>query len=142
MNVFAFLIPKDNTHFLEDSNTIRQALEKFDYYRFTVVPVLDENGCYIGTVSEGDILRFIKNIAKFNIKLTEKFKIKDIEKYRQYKSLDVMCTEDDLLELSLEQNFIPLVDGRGVYIGIVKRGDVIKYLYENRKIKNCWFIDL
>ena len=97
------------------------------------MPTVDDEGHYVGTVSEGDILRFIKNNAKFNIAVAEHYRISELEKYRSYKALDITCTENDLFELSLEQNFIPLVDGRGMYIGIIKRKDVIKYLYTKAK---------
>lgn len=133
MNIFSFLVPKDDTYYIDADSTIRQALEKFDFYKFSVVPTVDEEGHYVGTVSEGDILRFIKNNANFDISVAEHYKISDIDKYRSYKALDITCTENDLLNLSLDQNFIPLVDGRGMYIGIIKRKDVIKYLYNIKK---------
>lgn len=61
MNIFNFLTPKSETFYLSDQSTIRQALEKFDYHKFSIVPLLDEEGHYVTTLSEGDLLRFIKN---------------------------------------------------------------------------------
>ena len=61
MNIYDFFLPKSKTFYLEDNATIRQALEKFDYHKFSVVPVIDQDGKFITTISEGDILRFIKN---------------------------------------------------------------------------------
>ena len=36
-------------------------------------------------------------------------------------------------ELVTEQNFVPVVDGRGMFCGIVTRRDVITYLCEQVK---------
>ena len=40
---------------------------------------------------------------------------------------------EDLIEKSLNQNFIPVVDDRGVFIGIVKRKAIIQFCYERYK---------
>lgn len=129
-SILNFLIPKQQTFYLEDDSTIRQVLEKFDAHKFSVVPLIDENGVYVTTISEGDILRFIKNICNFNQSLAEMVKIDNIEIYRPYKTLPITASMEEVINLSLEQNFIPLVDDRNVFIGIIKRKEVIKYLIE------------
>jgi CBS domain-containing protein len=128
VNIMEFLTPKDETYFIDADSTIRQALEKFDYHKFSVVPLVDAEGKYCGTVSEGDILRFIKRNCNFDVDLAEDIKVLDIEKYRPYKSLDITCTLEEVVKLSLEQNFIPMVDGRGMYIGIIKRKEILLFL--------------
>ena len=62
MNIFTYLTPKNNTYYIVDNISVRQAIEKFDFYKFSVVPVIDENGKYINSISEGDLLSFIKNV--------------------------------------------------------------------------------
>ena len=69
--ILSILTPKKMTFYLIEKSTIRQALEKFDAHKFSVVPLSDDDGKYVGTVSEGDILRFIKNNADFDIKQTK-----------------------------------------------------------------------
>jgi len=125
MNVFGLLTPKKGTYYLIKNNTIRQALEKFDAHKFSVVPVLNEDGDYITSLSEGDILRYIKNVCNFDIKIAEQTCIMDIEKYRPYKELNCNGTEDEMYNLILSQNFIPIVDDRNKFIGIIKRKDVL-----------------
>lgn len=129
-SILNFLIPKQQTFYLEADSTIRQVLEKFDAHKFSVVPLIDENGVYVTTISEGDILRFIKNICNFNQSLAEMVKIDNLEIYRPYKTLPITASMEEVINLSLEQNFIPLVDDRNVFIGIIKRKEVIKYLIE------------
>lgn len=127
-SIISLLTPKKATFYLDENSTIRQALEKFDYHKFTVVPLLDEQGRYCGTLSEGDILRFIKNVANFNIKILERTNVKDIERHRQYKGLKIDADIKEVFDLSLSQNFIPIMDDKGTYIGIVTRKEVIKSL--------------
>lgn len=125
-----FLTPKKVTFHLNNNSTIRQALEKFDAHKFSVVPILDDNGKYKGTISEGDILRYIKNHCNFSIEIAEKVRLNEIEKYRSYFSLKIDADLTEVFALALEQNFIPIVDDSDTYIGIIKRRDIIKYFYE------------
>ena len=131
MNLMSFLTPKDSTYYLEADSTIRQALEKFDYHKFSIVPLIDEEGHFISTISEGDILRYVKNNCNFDIELAENVRIDELEKYRPYKSMDITCNAKEAFHLLLDQNFIPMVDGRGMFIGIIKRREVLMYLYDN-----------
>lgn len=134
MNIFTILTPKSQTEYIEYDSTIRQALEKFDFHKFSVVPLIDEEGKYISTLSEGDILRYIKNEANFDIEVAESVKINTIEKYRSYEAITIDSSIEEVLNLAMSQNFVPIVDDRGMYIGIIKRKDIIEnYVKENRK---------
>ena len=128
MNVFDFITLKSDTSYIEYDSTVRQVLEKMDIYKLTNIPVIDKDGKYIDSISEGDVLRFMKNEANFNKRLTEKTPISKVSRYRPYKAIDIRSSFLELFNLSLEQNFIPIVDDLGTYIGIVKRKDIIKSL--------------
>ena len=132
-SVLKLITPKKATYYLLDSSTIRQALEKFDVHKFSVVPLLSKDGKYVGTLSEGDILRFIKNNANFDISQAENVQVKDIEHYRSYKCLKIDATIEEVYALTLDQNFVPLIDDQDHYIGIVKRRDVLVYLGSQKK---------
>ena len=92
VNILSFLTPKSETLYLNNDSTIRQTLERFDYYKYSVVPLLDDEGKYVTTISEGDILRYIKNDAYFDIRIAESVKVGNIEKYRPYKALTIFST--------------------------------------------------
>lgn len=128
MNILALLTPKIQTLYLESDCTFRQALEKFDFHKFSVVPLIDENGYFVTTISEGDLLRHIKKCDEFSLDMANKIHILDVERYRPYKALDISTDYQTIVELSLSQNFVPIVDDRGVYIGIIRRKDVIRSL--------------
>ena len=133
MNVLLFLKPKCETAYLEWDSSVRQALEKMDYHKFTVIPLLNKDGEFVSTLSEGDLLRYIKNNCNFDISVAENTKICDIVKYRPYKTLSIDCSDEDIFKLAMNQNFVPIVDDRNVYIGIVKRKDIIEYFYNEIK---------
>ena len=132
-NIIQLITPKKATYYILDTSTIRQALEKFDAHKFSVVPLLDKEGHYAGTLSEGDILRFIKNKANFDINIAENVLVKDIEHYRPYKCLKIDATMEEVYALALDQNFVPLIDDRDFYIGIIKRKDVLLNLKKDNQ---------
>ena len=127
-SIMSIFTPKKTTAFLNENATVRQAIELFDVHKYAVIPLVDNEGHYVGTLSEGDLLRYIKNVAKYDIKATEKVLIKDMERYREYRALEVNSMWSEFFVLSLDQNFIPVTDDKGIYIGIVKRREIIKFL--------------
>ena len=127
MNIFPFMTLKADTKYLLDTFTLRQALEKMEFYRYSVIPLLDDSGRYIGTLSEGDLLRYIKKDLDFDLTKGEDVKIADITRYRSYKPLSLESTLEDLIELAMEQNFIPILDDRGVFMGIIRRRTILEY---------------
>lgn len=130
MNILFFLKPKEEVEYLEIDFTIRQALEKIDNHGYSAIPVLDLDGCYVDTISDGDILMYIKNHGDLNLKKVEDISIKEINIRRSNKSIKIDSNMEDLLDLSLNQNFIPVVDDLNHFIGIITRKDIIKYFYE------------
>ena len=127
-NIFELLTPKAMTYFLLDDMTVRQAMEKFDAHKFSVVPVLSQEGDYLTTISEGDILRFIKNECDFDMSKANSKPIMEIEHYRPYSPVRASAGFPDLFALAVSQNFVPVLDDRGKFIGIIKRKDIFVYL--------------
>ena len=133
-SIISLLTPKKGTDYLEEGTTLRNALEKFKVHKYSVVPVVSKDGKYLRTISEGDLLRYVTELANFNMRLSEKISIDQVESYRPYRHLSIDASMIEVVSLSLEQNFIPLVDDRGLYIGIIKRKEIIDYLVENRNL--------
>lgn len=130
-NIFSCLTTKKNTFYLSIDSTVRQALEKMDFHRYSVIPLLSKKGEYLTTISEGDLLRFLKNNAGFDIKKAEDTFVNDVEKYRPYRSIKNDASLEEIIELIINQNFIPVVDDRNIFIGIIKRSSIIKFLSTN-----------
>ena len=127
-NLLELTTIKSATFYLYSNSTIRQALEKFAYHKFSVVPIIDEEGHFVTTLSEGDILRYLAIECDFDKKKAEKTTIMEIERYRSYNAVTLDATFDELYAAALSQNFIPVVDDRNIYIGIIKRKDIFVYL--------------
>ena len=128
MNIAKIMIPKISAAYLLENNTVRQGLEKFSLYGYTAVPVLDENGVYAGTVTEGDFLRHIMKIKSVEMKDHESYLIKDIIRKDFCPSLLIAAEQKDVIVAVSNQNFVPIVDGRGVFCGIITRKGVIESL--------------
>jgi CBS domain-containing protein len=127
-NVFELITPKSSVAFLQDNSTVRQALEKLTYHKFSVIPILNTEGEYVGSLSEGDVLRFLASQNDLDKESCESFLIMDIERYRSYKSIKIDASFDEVYEVSLSQNFIPIVDDRNIFIGLVRRKEIMMYI--------------
>ena len=104
MNIIFFMIPKNNIEYLDDTNTVRQAIEKIRVKGYTAVPIVSKtDGTYIGTVSEGDFLWHIINNNYFNVKELEDVLVVDIINKGRYQTVSISAKVDDLLNLIKNQ---------------------------------------
>ena len=137
MNVAFFLTPKSEVSFLYDDFTVRQGLEKMKYHGYTAIPVITKDGKYVATVSEGDFLWLIVdrylNKMEVNDKKLEKISIKEILNIDRYKSVKITASINELVSLSLNQNFVPIVDDTNKFIGIVSRKKIIEHFSKTKK---------
>ena len=133
MNILFFLTPKEDVIFVEEEDTLRQVIEKIDHHRYTAIPMLNRQGKYTGTISEGDLLRYIKNVYTLNIRDAEYCPIKNVPLRWTYTPVRVNCNMEDLVEVAMGQNFVPVVDEQNNFIGIIRRQDILKYCYNKSK---------
>ncbi len=130
MNVLFFLKPKSEVAYLHEDSTVRQALEKMRHYGYSAIPLIDEEGRYAGTVTEGDFLWYILKCRASGIEGTEHILVRDMEKKTQNLSVNVNAKLEDLLLMTMNQNFVPVTDDRGIFIGIVTRKDILSHFYQ------------
>ncbi len=135
MKVAFFLIPKSEVVCLTPKTTLRQALERMERHSHTAVPMVDEHGYYAGTITEGDLLWKIKNSPGMDLNGMEKVMLKDIDQHSQNKPVRIDARVVDLLTLASGQNFVPVVDDQGIFIGIIRRREIIEYCVELIKEK-------
>lgn len=124
MNIAYFIKPKSAVVFVYSHNTVRQVIEKMKFHRYSAVPVLNLEGEYVGTVTEGDLLwaTYGKDSEDY-----EKIRISSIIKPDRAEPVSIFAQTDELISKITEQNFVPVVDGRGSFMGIVTRKDILKY---------------
>lgn len=130
MKVAFFLIPKSDVVYLTPKTTMRQALERMERHSYAAVPLVDEQGCYAGTLTEGDLLWKLKNTPGLDLNGMEKVLVRDIAIHSKNRPVRIDSRIVDLLSLASEQNFVPVIDDQGIFIGIIRRREIIEYSSE------------
>lgn len=113
--------------FVRDDYTVRQALEKMESSGYAALPILSRNGEYKGTLTEGDLLWAIKNMCHMDMRQAQTHRIMEIARRKDNVPVRVTTSMQDLIERATHQNFVPVVDDKGAFIGIVTRKAIIKY---------------
>jgi CBS domain-containing protein len=129
MNIAFFLTPKSEVVYENMGSSMRQVLERMEYHRYTAVPIINDKGKYVGTITEGDLLWKLKGTPGLNIKDTSSIKVADIERRTINKPVSINSNMEGLISLAINQNFVPVTDDEGIFIGIIKRSDIINYFY-------------
>lgn len=126
MNILFFLTPKTSCEVLYDDESIREALERMEISGFAALPIIrKDDGVYQGTLTDGDLLWALKNRCNFDLKEAQYQNIMHISHHKDYLPVTVSTDIQDLLQKSLDQNFVPVVDDRNTFIGIVTRKSIL-----------------
>ena len=126
-NILFFLLPKAMCAYLYDDYTMRQALEKMEVAGYQALPILNRRGEYRGTLTEGDLLWAMKNMCYMDIRQAEAHKIMEISRRKDNVPVRVTTSMHDLVERASHQNFVPVVDDKNAFIGIITRSAIIQY---------------
>lgn len=126
-NILFFLTPKALCAYLYDDYTIRQALEKMEAAGYATLPILNRRGEYRGTLSEGDVLWAMKNMCYMDMRQAEARRIMEITRRKDNIPVRVTTSMYDLVDRATTQNFVPVVDDKDAFIGIVTRRSIIQY---------------
>ena len=127
MNVAFFLTPKSEVVCVLDNATMRAAMEQMDQSGYTAVPVLDPHGGYVGTLTEGDLLRKLLRTPKLTFVGAEHVTVSEVPRRTNVQAVGIDAQMEELFSRALEQNFVPVVDSRNVFIGIVRRRAILEY---------------
>lgn len=125
MNILFFLTPKEEVAHIMESDNLRQVLEKMEQHGFTAIPMLNKKGKYIGTITEGDLLWYLKEQNFPDMEELEDVSITVVSRHRDNKAVNVHEKVEDLFDKVANQNFVPVVDDDKIFIGIVTRKDVL-----------------
>ena len=130
-NILFFLTPKALCSFVYDDFSIRQALEKMEAAGYAALPILSKHGEYRGTLTEGDLLWAMKNMCYMDMRQAEARRIMEIVRRKDNVPVRVSTGMHELVQRASSQNFVPVVDDKDTFIGIVTRSAIIKYCSEN-----------
>ena len=133
MNIMFFLKPKSELAYIYDYHTLRQAMEIMEYHKYSCVPILNKEGKYVGSITEGDVLWALKKLDIFNIKEAEDISIMKIKRRVDYQCVTAESDIEDLIGRPMEHNFLPVIDDPEHIIGIITRRDIIGYCYDKLK---------
>lgn len=126
-NILFSLTPKAMCAFLYDDYTVRQALEKMESAGYSSLPILNKRGEYRGTLTEGDLLWALKNMCYMDMRQAEAHKIMTISHRKDYLPVKVTADMQDLVDRARTQNFVPVVDDKDAFIGLITRSAIIQY---------------
>ena len=128
MNILFFLTPKVDVAYIYDTFSLRQVLEKMEYHKYSCIPVINEKGKSVGTITEGDLLWGLKKRGDLNLKGAEEVPITSFKRRADYTPVRVDSDMEDLLDKAMRQNFVPVIDDQKNFIGIVTRRDRMQYI--------------
>ena len=129
-NILFFLTPKALCAYLYDDYTIRQALEKMEAAGYAAIPILNRRGEYRGTLTEGDLLWAMKNMCYMDMRQAEARRIMEIPRRKDNVPVRVTTSMHELVERASNQNFVPVVDDKDAFIGLITRKAIIRYCRE------------
>ncbi|MBO9596525.1 MAG: CBS domain-containing protein [Cohnella sp.] len=132
MRIEHFLLPKDRVAYLTANATMHDAITHLERCHYSAIPIIDEAaGKYIGTLSEGDLLWKLKNTPGLTFDNLDTIPVTQIKKRIHHECVRLGADLDDMLQLAADQNFVPVVDDDGMFIGIIRRKDIIEYYTRN-----------
>ena len=104
-----------------------------EHRKFSCIPLLSLDGKYTGTISEGDLLWGMKTLNVPDLKTSEGISIMAVPRRATHKAVHANSNMEDLLDKAINQNYVPVVDDQGYFIGIITRKEIIKYCYKELK---------
>lgn len=135
-NVFFFLKAKNNVKYLYDNISVKDGLALMRKHKYTAMPIINKEGYYVGTITEGDFLWYFLEHPTIHQDDLEHMEIKELIRNDFTPPVKIDVPVNQLFEQSLKQNFVPVVDDRHIFIGIVTRQSIIQYLMNKTNEKN------
>lgn len=129
MNILYFLTPKSDVTYVYDDFSFIETLNVLEEKRYSAIPIINKNGKYIGTLTEGDMLWAIKNDFDLSVQNPEKIQITQVQRRKDNQPVKADANMEDLVSKAMSQNFVPVIDDNGIFIGIITRKDIIQYCY-------------
>ena len=130
MNILYFLTPKSEVDFVNEDSSLFKAIQIFEKHNYYVLPLINKKGRYIGTITSNDILGCIKENFDLSLKESADFPVRNIKRIREYKAVNGgTTTMEEIVVVALDQNFVPVVDDDGNFIGIITRKSIMNWMH-------------
>ncbi len=130
MNILYCLTPKSEVDFIYDDASLNKAIQIFEKNNFFILPLINKKGRFIGTISTADILGCIKENFDLSIKASAEFPVRSVKRIKEYKAVNGGTTSmEEIVDVALDQNFVPVVDDDYNFIGIITRKTIMNWMY-------------
>lgn len=130
MNILYCLTPKSEVDFIYDDASLNKAIQIFEKNNFFILPLINKKGRFIGTISAADILGCIKENFDLSVKASAEFPVRSVKRIKEYKAVNGGTTSmEEIVDVALDQNFVPVVDDDYNFIGIITRKTIMNWLY-------------
>ncbi len=130
MNILYCLTPKSEVDFIYDDASLNKAIQIFEKNNFFILPLINKKGRFIGTISAADILGCIKENFDLSIKASAEFPVRSVKRIKEYKAVNGGTTSmEEIVDVALDQNFVPVVDDDYNFIGIITRKTIMNWMY-------------
>ena len=127
MDAKNLLTPKTKVEYLYNDITVGEAIAKMKRRRYALIPVLERNSNrYLYSISSSDLLYKIMQIG--DVKKAEALPLSEVEINRLVIPAPQVKDIESLGDLLSSQNFVPIVDEKGIFLGLVTRRSVFNYL--------------
>lgn len=139
----------NQVHKVKESDTVRSVIEKFIEYRISGLPIVNERNEIVSFISDGDILRYIgkhedrivdsfyyafvikgddeefeereQRLLNLNVLEIAKKKVHKVSWDEDVENIAAILGKKQIKKVPVERN--------GVLVGIISRGDVIRYSF-------------
>ena len=130
MKIAFFVTPKQQVVWVSTDARVSQALEQMQQHRHSAVPLLDSQGRYAGTLTEGDLLWHLKQADAPWHEVANRTHVLAVDRRMDNQPVQIDAEIETLVARAVDQSFVPVVDDRNVFVGIVRRKRIIEYCAE------------
>ena len=136
MKIAFFVTPKQQVVWVSLDARVNQALEQMEKHRHSAVPLLDPDGGYAGTLTEGDLLWHLRNADAPWHEVADVTPLQSVARRMDNQPVHIDAEIETLIARAVDQSFVPVVDDRNVFVGIVRRKRIIEYCAERAGLLN------
>lgn len=119
------VIPADNVANVMKENPLEHALLVLSQVGYSSIPVLDKDDRFVGLLTLTDVVSKMMELDEI-----------DSDNLSQFTVADVMQTDigtiteksdlEDILHLLVDANYLPVLDEKGLFKGIITRREILK----------------
>lgn len=101
---------------------VRQGLYILKKSKYSIIPVLTKDGVYVDSISDRDFLWCILNDEVYTYSSQEKMYIHEVLSNKEgiINPMKIDESMDEVLPVIVDQDYVPIVDDRNLFVGIVE----------------------